>query len=128
MVCAVPAFAVGVGLTVIFTIDVTGAQGAMPVVVSVNTAIPENAEGGAQDAVKVFALGVKVPPAGVDHVPPVAEPPTDPDKIAVPPWQMVCAVPALAVGVGRTRIFTVDVTAVHGAIPVVVRVRTAVPE
>jgi hypothetical protein len=128
MVCAVPAFAVGVGLTVIFIVDVTAEQGAMPVVVRVSTAVPEKTDGGVQVAFKVLALGVNVPPAGVVHVPPVAAPPTDPDKIAVLPWQIVCAVPALSVGVGRTIILTFDMAAEHGAIPVVVSVRIAVPE
>jgi len=36
-------------------------------------------------AVKVVGFGVKVPPAGVDHVPPEAEPPTEPPKVADPP-------------------------------------------
>jgi len=78
-------------------------------------------------AFKVLAFGLKVPPAGVDHVPPVADPPTVPAKEAVPPWQIVCPVPAFAVGVGMTLMFTVEVIAVHGFIPVVVSVKTAVP-
>ena len=65
--------------------EVTGAQGLIPVVVSVNVAFPVNAGGEVQVAVKVFALGVKVPPAGVVHVPPVADPPTAPANITVPP-------------------------------------------
>jgi hypothetical protein len=49
-------------------------------------------------AFKVFEFGKKVPPGDEDHVPPVAEPPTVPDKEAVPPWQMVCILPAFTVG------------------------------
>jgi len=57
----------------------------MPVVDSVRTAVPENKAGGAHVAFKAFALGVKVPPAGVDQVPPVAAPPTEPANVADPP-------------------------------------------
>jgi len=67
-----------------FTVDVATGQGVIPVVVSVNTAVPENAAGGVQVAVNVFALGVKVPPEGVDQVPPVAEPPIVPAKVTLP--------------------------------------------
>jgi len=81
----VPALAVGVAFTVIFTVEVTALHGLMPVVVSVSTAIPENAAGGVQVADKVFAFGENVPPAGVDQTPPVAEQPTVPLSVAVPP-------------------------------------------
>jgi hypothetical protein len=45
-----------------------------------------------------------VPPAGVDHVPPVAPPPTEPPRPAVvPPWQIAAmAAPTLTVGLGLT--------------------------
>ena len=51
-------------------------------------------------AFKVFAFGVKVPPSGVDQVPPVAAPPTVPSRATVvPPWQIgLNAGPAFAVG------------------------------
>ena len=76
--------AVGVGLTVMLTVEVAATHGDIPVVVKVKTATPENAAGGAQVAVKVFAFGVKVPPSGVLHVPPVAAPPTLPARTAEP--------------------------------------------
>jgi len=85
IVCAVPAFTVGEGLTVMLTVDVTDEHGAIPVVVSVNTAVPKYTGGGVQVAFIVFALGVNVPPAGVDQVPPVADPPAVPDNVADPP-------------------------------------------
>ena len=85
MVWVVPAFAVGVWLTVIFTVDVAAVHGFIPVVVSVNTARPEKAAGGAHVAFNDVGLGVNVPPDGVDHIPPVAEPPTVPLIFAVPP-------------------------------------------
>ena len=123
-----PVLAVGVCRTVMFTDDVTAGHGLMPVVVNVNNAVPKYPAGGVQVAVNVFASGVNVPPAGVVQVPPVADPPTEPANVTVPPWQMVCTAPALTVGVGLTMMFTDDVTAAHGLMPVVVSVSTAVPE
>jgi hypothetical protein len=71
-----------------------------PLVVSVNVAVPLYPAGGVHVAFNVVALGLKVPPGGVDHVPPVAEPPTEPPNAAdVTPWHIaVSADPALAVG------------------------------
>jgi hypothetical protein len=71
-----------------------------PLVVSVNVAVPLYPPGGVHVAFNVVAFGVNVPNAGVDHVPPVAEPPTEPPNDAdVPPWHIATrAVPALAVG------------------------------
>jgi len=80
---------VGVGLTIILTEEITATHGAIPVVVSVKTAVPAYIAGGVQVALGVFAFGVKVPPVGDDHVPPVAEPPIVPVNVADPPWQMV---------------------------------------
>ena len=57
----------------------------MPAVMSVRIAVPTYPTGGVHVAFNVFALGEKVPPSVVDHVPPEAEPPTVPDKEAVPP-------------------------------------------
>ena len=68
-----------------FTVDITARQGAIPIVVSVNTAVPEYIAEGVHVAFNVFAFGVNVPPAGVVQVPPVAEPPTVPDRFVVPP-------------------------------------------
>ena len=58
---------------------------------------------------RALALGLKVPPAEDDQVPPVAEPPTLPPRGAeVLPWQMaVRADPAFAVGRGITVIVPV---------------------
>ena len=64
-------------------------HGLIPVVVSVNTALPEKVDGGVQVADKVLALGEKEPPAVVDQVPPVAAPPIVPIKTADPPWQII---------------------------------------
>jgi hypothetical protein len=75
-----------------------------PLVVSVNVAVPLYPPGGVHVAFNVVAFGVNVPNAGVDHVPPVAEPPTEPPNAAdVPPWHMATrAEPALAVGKALT--------------------------
>ena len=75
-----------------------------PLVVNVNVAVPLYAPGGVHVAFRLVAAGVNVPPAGVDHVPPVAEPPTDPTRAAdMPPWHIAGrAAPALAVGNART--------------------------
>jgi hypothetical protein len=57
-----------------------------PLVVSVNVAVPLYPPGGVHVAFNVVAFGVNVPNAGVDHVPPMAEPPTEPPNDAdVPP-------------------------------------------
>jgi hypothetical protein len=78
--------AVGVGLTTILTVEVAAEQGLIPVVVNVNVAVPLYPAGGVHVAFNVLAFGLNVPPAGVDHVPPVADPPTLPDKtVVVPP-------------------------------------------
>jgi len=81
-----------------------------PVVVSVKVAVPLNPAGGVHVAFNVVASGLKVPPAGVDHIPPVATPPTKPFNAAeVPPWQIAGkAGPAFAVGFGFTVIVAAD--------------------
>jgi hypothetical protein len=73
-----------------------------PLVVSVNVAVPLYPAGGVHVAFNVVAFGLKVPPAGVDHVPPVAEPPTlPPNGAEVPPWHIALrADPAFTVGNG----------------------------
>jgi hypothetical protein len=75
----------GVGRTIISTVDVMAAHGFIPVVVNVRVAVPVNVEGGFHVAFRVFALGENVPPTGEVHVPPVADPPTDPPRITDPP-------------------------------------------
>lgn len=124
-----PTLTVGVGNTWMLTVEFTAEQGLIiPVVVNVNTAVPLKPDGGAQVAFNAEALGLKVPPAGEVQTPPVAEPPIEPESgDVVPPWQMVCVLPALAVGEGKTITLMVDMAAGHGPVPVVVNVRMAVP-
>ena len=82
---------------IVFEAVVAGGQ-VPPVGVSTKVAVPEKPAGAVHVAFKVFASGLKEPPAVVDQVPPVAVPETDPPKGAdVPPWQMAAsAAPALA--------------------------------
>jgi hypothetical protein len=68
-----------------FTVEVTAGQGLIPVVVNVRTAVPENPGRGAHVAVKLFAFGEKFPPAEELQIPPVAEPPIDPERLTKPP-------------------------------------------
>ena len=84
MVCGFPASTVGVARTVISTVDVTAGHGDMPVVVSVRVAVPVKPMDGVQVAFKSVTLE-NVPGAGVDHIPPVADPPTEPDNVTEPP-------------------------------------------
>ena len=93
----------GKGLTVIVLPADTGVH-APPVEVNVNVARPLYPDGGVHVAFKSVAAGVKVPPSVVDHIPPVAEPPTlPPNGAEVPPWHIaVSAAPAFAVGAGIT--------------------------
>jgi hypothetical protein len=120
---AAPALTVGLGLTttVLFA-DVVPHE--PPLVVRVNVAVPEYPAGGVHVAFKVVAVGLKVPPAGVDHVPPVAPPPTDPPSAAeVPPWQIAAmAGPMFTVGFGLTVKFFVAIAGPHKP-PDVVRVK-----
>lgn len=85
--------------------------------------------GGVQVAFRVEALGVKVPPAVEDQIPPVADPPMLPERfVVVPPWHMVWSIPTVTVGVGKTTMLTAELTALQGlVIPVVVNVNRAVP-
>jgi hypothetical protein len=91
--------AVGEGVTTWVLLAVVVPQGP-PLVVSTNVAVPLYPAGGVHVAFRLVAEGVKVPAALVDHVPPVAEPPTlPPNGSEVPPWHIsVRAPPALAVG------------------------------
>jgi len=99
-----------------------------PLVVSVSVAVPVNAAGGVHVAFNDVALGLKVPPAGVDHVPPVAPPPTEPLKGAeVLVWQIAAIEgPASTVGLGFTTIVLLAVAVPHEP-PLVVSVNVAVP-
>ena len=80
-----PPFAVGVGITIMLTVDVTAGHGSIPVVASVNIAVPVNIAGGVQVAINVFEFGINIPPESVVQMPPVAAPPTVPDNVTVPP-------------------------------------------
>ena len=53
-----------------------------PEVVKTKVAVPLKPTGGDQVVFKFVLPELKVPPAVVDHVPPVAEPPTEPPKTA----------------------------------------------
>ena len=103
-----------VGSTVIFLFADAAAQ-APPLVVSVSVAVPLYAPGGVHVAFNVVAPGLNVPPAGVDQVPPVAEPPTDPPSAAeVPPRHIAAmAPPGLAVGKAWIAIGLVADTSAH---------------
>jgi hypothetical protein len=98
-----PALTVGLGLTTTFFVEKVVPQDP-PLVVRVSVAVPVYAGGGVHVALRVVAVGLNVPPAGVDHVPPVALPPTDPPRaVVVPPWQMAAmAGPIFTVGLGFT--------------------------
>lgn len=123
---AAPALTVGARFTTWFLLSVAVHE--VPVVVSVSTAVPLNPAGAVQVAFSVVAFGLKVPPAGVDHIPPVAEPPTTPLNPAdVPPWQIApSGPPALAVETFETT--TVLLANTDPQLPpVVVNVSVAVP-
>ena len=69
-------------------------------------------------------------PLGADHVELDALPPIVPDKVTVPPAQIVCVEPALAVAAGFTVITTVETAATQGPAPsgsLVVKVSVTVP-
>ena len=118
-----PIFTVGFGFTVI-VFDAEADPQEPPDVVSARVAVPEYPAGGVHVAFKSLAFGLKVPPASVDHVPPVALPPIEPPRAAVvPPWQIAAiAGPGLAEG----NKFTVTVTVVEiaeGHMPLVTTAR-----
>jgi hypothetical protein len=122
-----PMFTVGTGFTVTSLLAEVVPQ-EPPLVVNVSVAVPENPAGGVHVAFKVVAFGLNVPPAGVDHVPPVAPPPTEaPRATVVPPWQMAAiAGPMFTVGAGFT-IIVFDAEADPQEPPVVVSDNVAVP-
>jgi hypothetical protein len=99
-------------------------------VVSTKVAVPEYAGGGVHVAFKVVALGLKVPPAEVLHVPPVAPPPTEPPNAAeVPPWHIaVIGLPTFTVGLRLTVISLLALTIPHEPPELVSVSVTDVPE
>src|SRR6185436_5877415 len=104
--------AVGMGLTVITTVDVTAGQGpAGSLVVNVSVTVPLAIAGVYVD---VKELGSEKLPPGADHVPLVAPRPTLPANVTVPPAHTDCGDPALAVATGLIVIVTVDVAAGQG--------------
>jgi len=75
----------GVGLTICVLLAVATPH-EPPLVVNTKVAVPLYAAGGVQFAFNVVAPGENVPPAVVDHVPPVADPPIlPPNETEVPP-------------------------------------------
>lgn len=81
-----PTLTVGVAITVTVLLADAEEQGAIPVVVSTNVAVPLNPAIGVHVALSVLASGLKVPPEVVLHAPPVAPPPTEPPRpMVVPP-------------------------------------------
>lgn len=123
-----PAFTIAVGFTITVFEAVAEVQGLPPVEVNSKVAVPLNPAGGVQVAFNVLALGLKEPPEVVDHVPPVADPPTEPPNAeVVPPWQIsFMEDPALAVGGAFTNI-VFEAVADPQAPPLVVSVNVAVP-
>jgi len=124
--------AVAAEFTVITTVEVAAVQGppapSGSFVVNVRVTVPVVIDGVYVD-VKEDAFE-KVP-LGALHVELVALPPIVPANVTVPPAQIVCAAPALAVAAGFTVTTTVDVAAVHGPAPsgsFVVKVRVTVPD
>lgn len=102
---AAPALAVGPSTLIVLLAVVVPHE--PPLVVSTSVAVPVQLRSGVQVAFSVVALGVNVPPADVDHVPPVALPPTDPPSAADAVFLHISAraEPAFAVGLA----FTVNV-------------------
>jgi hypothetical protein len=124
---ALPASAVGASTFCVFEAVTVHP---LPVVVRVKIAKPEYVAGGVHLAFKFVGSGVKVPPKPPsDHIPPVADPPTEPPSGAeIPPLQItVRAGPASAVGASSTFCVFETVTGVHTP-PVVVKIKLAVPE
>jgi hypothetical protein len=118
---------VAFGFTVTFLLAVAVPQDP-PEVVKVSVAEPLYPAGGVQVAFRFVAEGLKVPPALLVHVPPVAPPTEPPSAAVVPPWQIgPIAPPALAVGPGLT-VMSLLAVAVPQEPPLVVKVSVAVPE
>lgn len=85
MLPAVKTGVLTVGVTIICLLSDTVPHDP-PDVVKVSVAVPEYTAGGVHVAFKSFAEGLKVPPTGVVHIPPIALPSTEPPSDAeVPP-------------------------------------------
>jgi hypothetical protein len=93
----------GIGVTTI-VFDAVVVPQDPPEVVKVRVAVPEYPAGGVHVAFRLVAFGANVPPVGVDHVPPVALPPTEPPNAPdAHPWQIAAiAGPTFTVGPGFT--------------------------
>ena len=79
----VPVGAIGIGFTVITTVEVAAGQGPVgSFVVSVNVTVPLVILG---VYVEVKEVGSEKDPLGAVHVPLVADPPTKPASVTVPP-------------------------------------------
>ena len=77
--------ATGIGFTVITIVDVTAGQGPVgSFVVNVSVTVPLVILGVYVD---VKEVGFEKDPLGADHVPLVADPPTEPASVTVPPAQ-----------------------------------------
>jgi hypothetical protein len=116
-VCADPAVAVAIGLTVMVTIEVAPTHGPAPsgsAEVKVNTTIPVAMEG---VYVEFNTDAFEKVPEEALQVPVLAPPVTVPASVIVPPAQTVCAAPAFAVAAWLTVMITVEIPAAHGPAP-----------
>ena len=93
------------GVTVIFLLAEVALQ-LPPVVVNTKIAIPEKPAGAVHVAFRSVFDGLNIPPAVVDHSPPVAVPPTDPPNGDDVPSIQIDDItgPALAVGATTVKV------------------------
>ena len=93
---SLPALVKGVAFKLMLTTALTFGQGEIiPFAVRVKVTDPVAPDGGVNEALRAFALGVKLPPELEDHTPPEAPPETLPDNEIACPEQDTAA--ALAV-------------------------------
>jgi hypothetical protein len=79
---SLPALTKGLAFKVIGTVAFSAGHGEIiPLAVNVKVTAPVAPEEGINVAFNVLAFGKKVPPELEDHVPPVAPPVIDPDKL-----------------------------------------------
>ena len=124
---ALPAFAVGLGFTVIVLVAVIVLH-EPPLVVKVKVIVPDSEAPAVYVAVAGLLALVQVPAPPL-QVPPVAPPDTEPPICAeVAPWHIADkAAPAFATGFGFTVIVLVAVVVPHEP-PLVVKVKVIVPD